>query len=188
MKVSDIIDEMLNECSHIVIYSSSEDETTPFFMEDDRFNESYEYTHINWALHCDWISDEDEEWKSWQHGWGKQARIVFNDIKDILPKPYRFVAFQPFDVDDDDDDEDTNQNDLKHMIMGWISDNADKKDNEDSDENNEKNKKNKNKLEKILEIFNQCLDDFYSECYTSDFLIKDMQVIVRNDYLFVKWS
>lgn len=186
MQVSELTDAMIDECSYIVIYTDNE---SPFFAEDDNITS---HSEINWVLHCDWSyekeeneededDEEDEKWKNWQHGWGRQSKIVLNDIKDVLPKPYRFVVFRSFSLNNDD-----NEN-LEDVIMEWIT--AFKDENK---EENKEEKKKKNKLEKMLNMFNDCLEDFYSDCYISNIfstdVIKDMIVTLNGDYLFVKWN
>lgn len=192
MKVSDVTDEMLDKCSYIVVYSTTNEGDHPFFTEEDKIKDSYQ--NIQWLLHCDWQSkdqddeeDEEEEWKSWQHGWGRDAKIVFNDVKDLIPKPHRFVVFRPNQVDYKDYKDDKDDIDLPNMIMRWIS--SDEDENDENDENYEK-ERDKTKMEKTMLFFNRCLEDFSSACYISieSGDLPNMTVTIRDEYIFVKWE
>jgi hypothetical protein len=159
MKVSEITDEMLDNCSYIVIYSTSNDEQ-PFLTDDyDLDDES-----IPWVIHCDWTSDNGSgggKWKSWQYGWSRDAKIVYSDVKDHIPMPHRFIAFRPFEPEED-------KNIINMMITGWLG-----------DEDQPVSKKNK--LEGMLSNVIDHIDNDAKQQVYDD-------AVIINDYIFIRWD
>ena len=166
MKANDVTKELMEQCSYIVIYSTTNDHSQPFFTEYDYLNPS----QIPWVMHCDWTSDDNGEvWQSWQHAYGKDARMIYNDIKDHLPKPYRFIVFRPFEV----------EKETTNFVMSWIV-------NDENDERNERNERGKEKsLEGMLSVFYNYLEDESSACYPTQ-MCDDIKIV--DEYLFVRWD